>query len=75
MRETEYSRRLDSSGRLVIPVKLREELRMETGDEYSFFIHEDGGRTYLCVECFRKEDEIERAKRILAQAGIKFQVD
>lgn len=70
MRETEYSRRLDSSGRLVIPSRLREELKMEVGDEYSFFIHEHGGRTYLCVECFRKEDEIERAKRILREAGI-----
>jgi bifunctional DNA-binding transcriptional regulator/antitoxin component of YhaV-PrlF toxin-antitoxin module len=40
MRETEYSRRLDSSGRLVIPSKLREELRMEVGDEYAFFIQE-----------------------------------
>ena len=75
MKETEYSRRLDSSGRLVIPSKLREELRMETGDEYTFYTHEYRGRTYLCVECFRKEDEIERAKRILAEAGIKIQED
>ena len=75
MRETEYSRRLDSSGRLVIPSKLREELKMETGDEYTFFIHEHEGRTYLSVECFRKEDEIERAKRILEQAGIKIQAN
>lgn len=71
MRETEYSRRLDSSGRLVIPSKLREELKMEVGDTYDFYIHEYAGRTYLCVECFRKEDEIERAKRILREAGIK----
>lgn len=71
MRKTEYSRRLDSSGRLVIPSKLREELRMEVGDIYDFFIHEQNGKTYLCVECFRKEDEIERAKRILAEAGIQ----
>jgi bifunctional DNA-binding transcriptional regulator/antitoxin component of YhaV-PrlF toxin-antitoxin module len=70
MRATEYSRRLDASGRLVVPSKLREELRMETGDEYCFFIHEQNGKTYLCVECFRKEDEIERAKRILREAGI-----
>jgi bifunctional DNA-binding transcriptional regulator/antitoxin component of YhaV-PrlF toxin-antitoxin module len=73
MKETEYSRRLDSSGRLVIPSKLRGELKMEQGDEYAFYIHEHEGRTYLCVECFRKEDEIERAKRILEQAGIKIQ--
>lgn len=64
---------MDSSGRLVIPSKLREELMMEMGDEYQFFIHEVNGKTYLCVECFRKEDEIERAKRILEQAGIKIQ--
>jgi len=70
MKETEYSRRLDSSGRLVVPAKLREELRMEVGDDYTFYIHEHEGRTYLCVECFRKEDEIERAKRILREAGI-----
>jgi hypothetical protein len=44
---------------------------MEVGDIYDFFIHEHGGRTYLCVECFRKEDEIERAKRILREAGIE----
>jgi hypothetical protein len=43
---------------------------METGDDYTFFIHEQNGKTYLCVECFRKEDEIERAKRILREAGI-----
>ena len=75
MRDTEYSRRLDSSGRLVVPSKLREELRMEVGDEYVFFIHEQDGKTYLCVECYRKENEIERAKRILAEAGIKIQED
>lgn len=70
MRATEYSRRLDASGRLVVPSKLREELRMEPGDEYCFFIHELNGKTYLCVECFRKEDEIEKAKRILREAGL-----
>ena len=48
---------------------------MEQGDEYIFYTHEHDGRTYLCVECFRKENEIERAKRILAQAGIKIQED
>jgi bifunctional DNA-binding transcriptional regulator/antitoxin component of YhaV-PrlF toxin-antitoxin module len=71
MRETEYSRRLDSSGRLVIPSKLREELQMEVGDEYAFYIHEHEGQSYLCVKCFRKENEIEKAKRILREAGIQ----
>lgn len=70
MRETEFSRRIDSSGRLVIPSKLREQLRIEPGDEYQFFLHEENGRTYLCVECFRIEDEIEKAKRVLREAGL-----
>ena len=70
MRETEFSRRIDSSGRLVIPSKLREQLRIESGDEYQFFLHEENGRTYLCVECFRIEDEIEKAKRVLREAGL-----
>ena len=70
MKATDYCRRLDSSGRLVVPSKLREELRMEVGDMYDFYIHELNGKTYLCVECYRKEDEIERAKRILREAGI-----
>ena len=70
MRATEYSRRLDGSGRLVIPVKLRDEMKMETNDEYFFFVHEEGTRTFLCIECWKKEDEIARAKRILREAGI-----
>ena len=69
MVETEYSRRLDSSGRLVIPSKLREELCIEVGDEFTFYIEELNGKTYLCIECFRKESEIEKAKRILREAG------
>jgi hypothetical protein len=46
-------------------------MQMEVGDEYHFYVHEIEGRTYLCVECFRKENEIERAKRILREAGIQ----
>lgn len=70
MKETEFCRRVDSSGRLVIPSKLREQLKIESGDEYTFYVHEENGRTYLCVECFRIEDEIEKAKRVLREAGL-----
>lgn len=73
MKQTEYARRLDSSGRLVIPSKLREELQIETGDAFDFFIHEQDGKKYLCIECFRLENEIEKAKRILREAGIKIE--
>ena len=62
---------MDSSGRLVVPSPLRELLDLRIGDICNFFIHEDKGRTFLCVECPRLENEIERAKRILRENGIE----
>lgn len=70
MKQTEFARRIDSSGRLVIPAKLREELQIEVGDTFDFYIHEQDGKKYLCIECFRLENEIEKAKRILKEAGL-----
>ena len=69
MKQTEYARRLDSNGRLVIPSALRDELNIQSGDTFDFFIHEQNGKTYLCIECYRVEDEIEKAKRVLREAG------
>jgi AbrB family looped-hinge helix DNA binding protein len=70
MRKTEHSRKVDSNGRVIIPSQLRDELDIRPGDllEYCIFTHE--GRTFLCFECPRVEDEIEKAKRILREAGI-----
>lgn len=71
MTKTEYSRKLDSAGRLVIPSKLRDTLGLCTGDELEFYIIEEDGRTYLAVECPKMESEVERAKRVLREAGIE----
>lgn len=71
MTKTEYSRKLDSAGRLVIPSKLRDTLGLCTGDELEFYIIEEDGRTYLAVECPKMESEVERAKRVLREAGIQ----
>ena len=71
MKQTEYSRRVDSSGRIIIPSQLRDELDIRPGDTHEFYNHEHQGKTYLCIECFRVEDEVEKAKRILREAGIK----
>ena len=71
MKETDYARRVDTNGRIIIPSQLRDQLDIRPGDTYEFFIHEQQGKTYLCIECFRVEDEIEKAKRILREAGIK----
>jgi bifunctional DNA-binding transcriptional regulator/antitoxin component of YhaV-PrlF toxin-antitoxin module len=71
MEYTGYFRTLDSSGRLVLPAKMRDALNMKQGDIYHFFTHEWEGKTYLCIECIGLENEIEKAKRILREAGIK----
>lgn len=71
MTKTEYSRKLDSAGRLVIPSKLRDTLGLCTGDELEFYIIEEDGRTYLAVECPKMESEVERAKRVLREAGFQ----
>lgn len=69
--ETEYSRKLDTCGRLVIPSKLREAMRLEVGENYPFFITVDEkGQSWLCIPCPGAETEIDKAKRLLKEAGI-----
>lgn len=53
MLKTEFARKLDSTGRLVIPSKLRDYLGMETGQLFTFYIQkeEENGDVYLCVKC------------------------
>ena len=70
MKQTEHSRKVDSNGRIIIPSQLRDQLDIRPGDLLEFYIHEDNGRTFLCVECTRVEDEVEKAKRILREAGL-----
>ena len=71
MVQTEYSRKVDTTGRLIVPAQLRDIVDIRPGDLMTFFIHEHDGRTFLCVECERVENEIDKAKRILREAGIK----
>jgi AbrB family looped-hinge helix DNA binding protein len=71
MRQTEHCRKIDANGRIIIPSQLRDELNIKAGDIHNFFIHEFEGKTYLCIECYNLESEVERAKRILREAGIK----
>ena len=60
MKQTEYARRVDSNGRVIIPSQLRDQLDIRPGDTLDFFTHEENGKTFLCVECFRVEDEVEK---------------
>ena len=71
MFETQYARRLDSTGRLVIPSKLREEVGLISGETYTFFTHEENGKVYLCIECPKVETELDKAIKILEKNGLK----
>jgi AbrB family looped-hinge helix DNA binding protein len=68
MKKTEHSRKIDSNGRVILPSQLRDELQLKPGDLAEFFVHEENGRTYLCIECPNIEDEIAKAKRYNMQA-------
>ena len=70
MQITEFSRKMDTTGRLVIPIRLRETLGLEIGHEYSFFIHEENGKRYLCIEC-PENTALEKAKQFLEEHGYK----
>lgn len=50
MELTNYARKIDSQGRLVIPSKLRAALGIENNQLLDFYIHNQDGRIYLCVD-------------------------
>lgn len=70
MKRTMYARKVDTTGRLVIPAKLREEMGIEIGETYEFYTTEEDGKRFLCIECPILETEIEKALKLLREAGI-----
>lgn len=71
MKKTDYSRKIDGAGRIVVPSKLRDYLHMSENDMLDFYIFEVDGRTFLAVECQGLESDVDRAKRILRENGIE----
>ena len=68
MKKTQFARQIDSIGRLLIPVKLRNQLGINAGDILDIFLHEDDNGKYLCLKYSDSEipeDEVEKAKKIL----------
>ena len=53
----------------MIPIRLREQMGLEIGREYPFFINEENGHRYICIECPGTDAKIEEAFLILKQAG------
>ena len=70
MTKTQYARRLDTMGRLVLPIRLREELGLTIGETFEFFLHEENGKNYLCIECPEQETELQKALKILEKNGM-----
>lgn len=71
MADKVYSRKLDSVGRLLIPVKLREELGMELGKTYDYSVKEIDKHKYICIDCGEVLTELDKAKQIVQNAGLK----
>lgn len=73
MTETSFSRKLDASGRIMIPVKLREQMNLQAGETYHFSTLEENGRKYICIDCgpIISSQELERAMQIVQNSGLK----
>lgn len=73
MTETVFSRKLDATGRIMIPIKLREQMGLTAGQEYYFLTAEEGGRKYICIDCGPtiSNAELDRALQIIQASGMK----
>lgn len=72
MAETTFSRKLDSSGRIMIPVRLRDQMGLITGKEYYFTTMEKDGRRYICIDCGPVDTtSLEEAMKIIQANGLK----
>lgn len=60
MKKTPYARRMDQAGRVIIPVKLRNEVGIKTGDLVEFFVTKDEeGNAWLCIPFGNSKNEIQ----------------
>lgn len=78
MEETSYSRKLEKTGRLMIPIKLREEMNMVSGKEYHFFKYiDEDGRRFVCIDCGLPDTQmtVEQAIQIIQARGLKIVED
>lgn len=73
MTETQFSRKLDSNGRIMIPVKLREQMNLNPGQVYYFSTLEANGRKYICIDCGPaiSNEELDKAMQIVQASGLK----
>lgn len=70
MAESTYSRKLDAMGRIMIPVRLRDQLGLIPGREYTFEVRTFNDRNYICIDC-GLNTELEEAMKLVKRAGLK----
>ena len=76
MESTPFSRKLEANGRLLIPIKLREQMGLTAGREYYFFTHEQDGHRFICIDCGKTpESELDKAMKLLEANGYKMTID
>lgn len=54
----------------MIPVRLRDQLGLITGREYSFEVRQIDGRNYICIDC-GLNTELKEAMKLVQNAGLK----
>ena len=71
MEKTNDASKIDSIGRMTIPIRVREELGLEIGEIDDYYTTMVEGKKFLCIECLGpSQTEIEKAKEILKSAGL-----
>lgn len=70
--KTDFSRKIDSVGRVVIPAKLRERLGIEIGSVMDYYFIYDKDEKYLAFKCPKRKftiDELVDMKLRLEELG------
>lgn len=72
MIEGTFSRKLDSMGRIMIPIRLRDRFGLVSGQEYNFTVLEHDGRVYIGIDCGASADHsaLEDAIKLLEANGM-----
>lgn len=73
MQATNFSRKLDTSGRIMIPSKLREQLGMEIGKEYDFYLATAYKHRFICIDCgtVDKQFDLQDLEELAEAKGLK----
>lgn len=70
MPNTSYVRKLDSMGRIMIPIRLREALGLTIGKDYEIQVFTMNGRKYVGIDCGPVEEtDLAAAIKALEDAG------